>query len=450
MTGEQNIGLHREIAAEPGGSHSRLNRSLFLLLLFIPAAAMIFFGAVDNNTWALIHILWALIVVLWGAEAWRTGRLHIRNFSLVVPILGLSAVGFVQLLPIPGITSLEPVNTRIFALKLLVFATFLAACLAVIDTERRIKRVAMFIVIFGAAMAFFGILQRLADPNGIYGIRETPQAIPFGPFVNQHHFASFMQMTGGVTLALVFGRTLSRNSKLLMATAAVLMGTAVVMTGSRGGMLGFVSMLIVAGFLSAGRGHSAAESTGPFSVLRANAGIVIGVAAIILLIFGTVLFVGGDDSLLRGIGAARPGVDISTGRFHFWPIALKIFLAHPLLGAGLDAFGVAFTRYDTWNGVLRVEQAHNEYLQMLADAGIVGFLLLAAFILIFFRKALPVMSAAHGSRRAIAVGAFAGCFAVLIHSFFDFPLRTFSNGFFFLLLAVLATQTVGARAIARS
>ncbi|QQS32213.1 MAG: O-antigen ligase family protein [Acidobacteriota bacterium] len=432
------------------GEYSRMNTAVFLLLLFIPAAATILFGGVDNNTWALIQILWVVIVALWAAEAWRTDRLSLPNLPLVLPILGLAAVGFIQLLPIAGIASQEPINTRLLALKLLIFATFLAASFAFIDTDKRIKRVAMFVVIFGSLLAFFGILQRLANPDGIYGLRETPQAIPFGPFVNQHHFASFMQMTGGVALGLVFGRTLSRNTMLLIATGAVLMGTAVAMTSSRGGMLGFAAMLVVVAFLSLGRQKRTSEDAGIFTKLRMNAGIVIGAAAIILLILGTVLFVGGDESLLRGVGAARPGMDISTGRFHFWPIAIQIFLANPILGAGLDAFGVAFTRYDTWNGALRVEQAHNEYLQMLADAGVVGFLLLAAFILMFFRKASAVIASAHGSRRAIAAGAFAGCFGILIHSFFDFPLRTFSNGFFFLLLVVLATQMTDEKEATRS
>jgi O-antigen ligase len=432
------------------GEYSRVNTAVFLLLLFIPAAATILFGAVDNNTWALIQIVWAVVIGLWAAETWRSGRIAIPNLSLVLPVLLLAGVGFIQLLPVAGIASFEPINTQLFALKLLIFAVFFAASFAFIDTDGRIKRVAMFIVIFGALMAFFGILQRLANPDGIYGLRETPQAIPFGPFVNQHHFASFMQMTGGIALGLVFGRTLSRNTKLLIATGAVLMGTAVALTGSRGGILGFAAMLLVVVFLSIGRGRSAGNSSSLLAKLRANAGIVVGVAAMLLLVLGTVLFVGGDDSLLRGVGVARPGMDISTGRFHFWPIAINIFLANPILGAGLDAFGVAFTRYDTWNGVLRVEQAHNEYLQMLADAGIVGFVLLAAFIVIFFRKASAVISSAHGSRRAIAAGAFAGCFGILIHSFFDFPLRTFSNGFFFLLLVVLATQLTADKDATRS
>jgi hypothetical protein len=39
--------------------------------------------------------------------------------------------------------------------------------------------------------------------------------------------------------------------------------------------------------------------------------------------------------------------------------------------------------------------------------------------------------------RSIVTGAFAGCLGILVHSFFDFPLRTTANAFFFLLLVVL-------------
>jgi O-antigen ligase len=164
---------------------------------------------------------------------------------------------------------------------------------------------------------------------------------------------------------------------------------------------------------------------------------------LLVVIFTTVLYLGGNDPLLRGAGVGETGADVSNGRLHFWPVALKIFSEHPLLGAGLDAFGVAFTRFDTWPGLLRVEQAHNEYLQILADAGISGFLCVAAFIVLLFKRGLRVISETHGYRQHIAVGALAGCFGIMVHSFFDFPLRTYSNSFFFLLLAAMATVPVG-------
>jgi len=163
---------------------------------------------------------------------------------------------------------------------------------------------------------------------------------------------------------------------------------------------------------------------------------------LLIVLFGAVLLLGGDAPLSRGIGLTTQA-DVSSGRLHFWSVGLQIFAAHPIIGAGLDAFGTAFPLYDTWNGNFRVEQAHNDYLQILADAGITGFLCVAAFIFLLFKQGFQKISAEHSHfRRSVSVGAMAGCFGILIHSFFDFPLRTSSNAFFFLLFAVFATASI--------
>jgi O-antigen ligase len=296
-------------------------------------------------------------------------------------------------------------------------------------------------VIFGAGMGFYGILQRLANPDGIYGLRATPQAMPFGPFVNQHHFAAFMEMTGGLTLGLLFGEKTTRDRRILLALAIIIMGAAVAFTSSRGGMLAFgsvVAFVLMLRIMSPER-EPGTERSGYIGALAAG-------LALLVIIFTLVLFLGGNDQLLRGTGAASAGADISTGRFHFWPIAYKIFLEHPILGSGYDSFAMAFTRFDTWPGLLRVEQAHNEYLQTLSDAGIAGFLSIAAFVALLFRQGLRVVRNTRGYRRYGAIGALGGCFGILVHSFFDFPLRTYSNSFFFLLLAAIATVPIAHQA----
>ncbi len=173
---------------------------------------------------------------------------------------------------------------------------------------------------------------------------------------------------------------------------------------------------------------------------RRNFTFVAGGLALIIGLFGAVIFLGGDESLLRGVGLGNNQDDFTNGRIHFWQIAVRIFLDHPILGAGLDAFGTVFTRYDTWNGIFRVEQAHNDYLQILADAGVVGFACVAAFIYLLFKRSIGVITkATDGFQQNVAIGALAGCFGVLLHSFFDFPLRTPSNALFFLMLTALAT-----------
>lgn len=427
---------------------------IFVFLCILPIFATIFFGAVDNTTWIIITLLTAVIVLFWIYESWKSERIAISSNLLQLPMLGLIVIGLVHLLPIgpPGdvgrvlavsasdTLSLDPYATRFFLTRLVIYIVFFAGCLTFINNESRFKRVVIAVIIFGAAMAFFGILQRLANPDGIYGVRETPQAVPFGPFVNQHHFAAFMQMTGGLTLGLLFSKVIKRDRKILLGMAFVLMTVAVILTSSRGGLLGLLSVvtLVLIFQLISSRWRPSDQSTVRSSKVGRNAAAAAIALSSILVIVGIVLFIGGGDSLLRGIGASQIGPDLSSGRSHFWSIALQMFLDHPGIGVGFDAFGVAFTRYDTWSGLFRVEQAHNEYLQMLAESGLLGFACLATFIYSLFRESLQTISQNAGIISKGSIGALAGCFGILIHSFFDFPLRTPSNAFFFLLLCSLA------------
>jgi O-antigen ligase len=87
----------------------------------------------------------------------------------------------------------------------------------------------------------------------------------------------------------------------------------------------------------------------------------------------------------------------------------------------------------------RLEQAHNDYLQILSDAGVVGGLLGLAFVAVLFWTALRRMQSHDRFRRGVALGALAGCAGVLVHSFFDFTLHTTANALLFLVLAALAT-----------
>jgi O-antigen ligase len=113
--------------------------------------------------------------------------------------------------------------------------------------------------------------------------------------------------------------------------------------------------------------------------------------------------------------------------------------AHPFLGTGLGAFGVIYTRFDSRSGLLRLEQAHNDYLQVLSDGGIVGAVVALAFVVILFARAFYRMKTRDPFRRGVALASLGGCFAVLVHSFFDFTLHTTANALLFLVLAALAT-----------
>jgi hypothetical protein len=155
-----------------------------------------------------------------------------------------------DLLSIPAAASLSvaPYATWLAIIQLIVYFIFFAALLTFINSENRLRKIVLTIIVFASSMAFFGILQRLADLEAIYGLRPPGQAVPFASFVNQHHFAALMEMTIGVTLGLLFSRATKNNRRIFFGFAALVMGVAVVFTSSRGGM---ISLLAVVGFVVA-------------------------------------------------------------------------------------------------------------------------------------------------------------------------------------------------------
>ena len=160
--------------------------------------------------------------------------------------------------------------------------------------------------------------------------------------------------------------------------------------------------------------------------------------ALLVGLFLGVVLLGGEFSINRFIDSVNTD-DPTTGRSHFWAVTLDIIKAHPYVGTGLGAYGVIYTRYDTRNGLYRLEQAHNDYLQVLSDGGIIGAVLALSFVALLFWKAISRARSRDDFRRGLALAAMSGCFAVLVHSFFDFTLHTTSNALLFLVLAALAT-----------
>ena len=242
---------------------ARTGSIIFFLLCTMLVFAPIAFGAVDIWASGILALIAFLIAVFWLFDAWKSKEFSFSTNLLQIPLIGLILIGLIQLLPlrpadvsagllsVPAAASLslDPYTTRFAVVQLIVYLVFFAAALTFINNQKRMRKMVLLIIIFGALMAFFGILQRLANPEGIYGLRPTPHAVPFASFINQHHFAAFMEMTIGVTLGLLYNKATKRDKRLLLVIAVVIMGIALVFTSSRGGIL---SLFGVIGFVIAG------------------------------------------------------------------------------------------------------------------------------------------------------------------------------------------------------
>ena len=430
-------------------------RSVFAALSVAIVLTTLAYGTVHAWAFAIFQGSAALVVVLWAADAWQSKTLRLSRNPLQLPLVALLMIGIIQLLPLgasgagdggalslPTITSLslDPYTTRLVLIQVASLLIYFAATLAFTDSPRRLRILVRNVTIFGFMLALFGLIQNFTSPTKIYWIREQPMSTPFGPFVNRHHFAGYMELALALPLGLLFSGGVERDKRLLYWFAVAIMGIALIMTNSRGGIISLVAEVC---FLVAVSGFGRKEATGEEGAGkggRARAAVVrVGLAlALVITLFVGVVLLGGESGLSRFVGTVSTE-DPTTGRTHFWSMTLNIIRDHPLMGAGLGAFSLAYTRYDTRNGFFRVEQAHNDYLQVLADTGLVGAICGLFFIVALFRMGFQRRETDDLFRRGVAMGALAGCFAVLVHSFFDFTLHTTSNALLFLVLASVAT-----------
>ncbi|MEZ5425873.1 MAG: O-antigen ligase family protein [Pyrinomonadaceae bacterium] len=413
------------------------NRTAFFLLCAILIFTTLIYGAVHQPIIAIVYLTAAALVVLWAVDSFIRGTIVLNRSLIQIPLLALFIYGMIQIIPIgslaeiggvsgiPRTLSLEPYWTKLTSFHILALAIFFAGFLTFINSAKRIRKIVLLITIFGFIYAFFAILQYFLSPNKIYGIYESPFAVPFGSFVNRHNFAAYMEMSMALPLGLLFSGSVPRDKRLLYLTAIGLMGIALLMSGSRGGLVSLLAEIAFLTILTAN-----AKSTWNLVLKSGLAVLLVGI-----IIAGSIL-VGGESSLTRFAETASTN-DITTNRTHIWSVTWDVIKNKPVLGNGIGAFDVAYSKFDTFNGMERVEQAHNDYLQVWADAGLVGLAIGIFFLYGLIRNGFQSIKTQNLYRRGVVAGAFAGCFAILVHSVFDFVLHTTAISLLFLVLVAL-------------
>src|SRR5258706_345385 len=431
--------------------HTVASRLAFRAICVAVVLTALAYGTVHYWALAIFALSAAGLISLWCVDGLVLRSVQLSRNALQWPLVGMVALGLIQLLPLrtadnAGLPlsparalSLDPYSTRLVLVQITALLIYFVATLVFTDTPRRLRTIVRTITIFGFLLAMLGLSQSFtSDGTRVYWFRQLAQSTAFGPFINRHHFAGYMELAIALPLGLLFSGGIESYKRPLFAFAAMIMGVALILTNSRGGIISLAAeilfLVIVAGpGLRKGERRPRAQRI-KSALLRA--GLAFGLIAVLI---GGTIAVGGSEVFTRLLGTANAD-DPTTGRAHFWGVTLDVIKAYPIVGSGLGSFSVIYTRYDSRNGFYRLEQAHNDYLQTLADGGIVGGILGLAFLVILFGKGFARRETDDKFRRGVATGALAGCFAVLIHSFFDFTLHTTSNALLFLILAALATQ----------
>jgi len=133
-------------------------------------------------------------------------------------------------------------------------------------------------------------------------------------------------------------------------------------------------------------------------------------------------------------------------RLTYWEGALKIIRDHWLLGTGWDTWGAMYPQH-MHDGSYPTKYAHNNYLQIWCEMGVIGLALFLGFLGVLgvqiFRRIRS--GKVENTKAILAVGCVAGAVGFLAHSVIDFDLYVPGLGFYFFAMAGLAAGLVRSR-----
>lgn len=349
----------------------------------------------------------------------------------------------------PGTLSVRPSRTLLGLAFLAAFGAFHVACLRALPVVTPVGA-ARGLIALGIVVALVVIAQQGSGADRVYGFwLPRYQYFPAAPFLNRHHAAGWLVMTLSVVLgyfcgqvadlarrpATARGRWLASRdaSEMIIAGFAILlMSAALVFTFSRSGL----------GALAAALGLTAVWVVRRQASRHARVLIPLG---LVLMLAVAIVWAGAADV---GRELAPDGIrDDALGRIAIWSDTLRIIADFPLAGTGLNTYGIAMLAYQTAAPGVHLVEAHNDYLQLAAEGGLLlGFPTVAA-ILLFVREVRRRFREAADRTVVywVRVGAVTGLLAIALQSVVDFSLQMPGNAVLFALLLAIAAHRAPAR-----
>ena len=415
---------------------------------------------------------WPLAVVcgtagvlgLWRADGFRLAA-GTRGVAALMALVALAALAQLVPLPVDVLARVSPrgaslvgqldvrvahglVGTHSLSVDpsatwraLALYACFGVAALGVArSSTRSALRLAWFVSWLGVAVALIGVIQKPLYAGAIYGFwRPMTHGTVFGPFVNKNHFAGWVAMAiplalGGCCAVASRARATGVRHRLLWLSsrdgdqavhavlAVVLMGVALALSLSRSGMLSLAVALIVLGW-------------GAMRRYRGGMTRPLAVALVTLALFAAVDWAGLDKVVARFDAADTTGL---SGRIPIWRGTSAMVADFWGTGSGLNTYGIATLFYPAVVPAHHLREAHNDYLQLAVEGGLLLgvpiLIAIAGFVVVVRRR----LAASDGPAYWVRLGAVAGIVAVAVQSAVDFSLQMPGNAALFATLCGVA------------
>lgn len=444
-------------------------RAQALALVATGWGALAFGGAYPWAYWPLVALMFAAGAAGCAADAGAPNRVDRRlAIAFTLPAAAIA----LQLIPLPiawvrvvspnlsavlentdfafgaGLTRHHPISIDGSAtlVPLFVFgsAALLALGLARTMGTRHPRMLVEGLTVMGVILALVGIVQKPLYDGRLLGFW-TPQALgsPFGPFVNKNHFAGWMVMALPLSLGLVCAgldramrdvrsgwrhkilwlSSAEANRLILLAVGVLLMILSLILTMSRSGISALTLSIALMGMLVI-RG------------LKGRSRRLIGVVYVVGLFGAAVAWVGVDVLATR---FANTNWSEFNDRRGAWLDALGVVASFPLTGTGLNTYSIVARFYQRHDLSSFYGEAHNDYLQLLAEGGLLvgipALLCVAAFGREVHRR---LRSDVPGSSWWLRRGAVAAIVAIGLQEAVEFSLQMPGNVALFAVVCALA------------
>jgi O-antigen ligase/tetratricopeptide (TPR) repeat protein len=460
-------GQHRQGGQEEGKSGAAAFFLFLLTLFFAPLA----FGTTETWSMITVELLIALTGIFYFSPYPRgksvcypayyqvpgflpllllLGWMFFQTLPLPLPVVRVVAPNIFQVyqlgLDLPGLSSFDnwiplTVNRKATLLELLRVSSYALCYLVTVQLLTRSRRLLITIkAVSGLAfcIAFLSVLQRITAPDTLFWLRKlTEGKTAFGPWVYKNHYAGFMVMLCPLVLSqfllhrsplervetlreriLTFFSEDEATAHLFWGFGSIVILASIFLTQSRGGILSIICGVLL------------------FFLLIARHQGKLGKLPLLFLLTGLLIIVGwySWEPILERFSII---IDSGTGeikddRLLIWADALKIISAFPLTGSGFGTFVDIFPGYKTLPDDLLYEHAHNDFLELLTDGGVIAGGLGLWFILSVLQAGYRQIRLRQDSVSVfLAIGAFSGLAGLLVYSIFDFNLHNGANGLYF-------------------
>lgn len=326
--------------------------------------------------------------------------------------------------------SIYPNATISEILKLLSFFGIFFLLINYKPTKKGLDRIINVIIFFGLAISLFGIIQKYSYPDRVYWFDAQDSASQcFGPFINHNNFAGYINMI--IPLALGYSLTeMPLSKRVIYAICVVVMSLALFLSMSRGGLLVYTLTMLF--FLL-------------FSRLKEYFQTKVKTAFIwmIIIVCLGIIFIERRAVLERFSTLFRKETFAVFGHGYSWLDILKTWADFPLFGTGLGTFGNISTMYNSSASQTLFTYAHNDYLQLLSEVGLLGFILIIWFFAVYFKSVIKMWFERHDTYAiCLVLGGLASLFSMLAYSLLDFNLHIPANTVLFFVIMGLVYRSV--------